>query len=82
MRCDKCVHWGIEESKWAEERGLKVCNRAVMFDFAFCWKDVDGELKNVPEDPSLKMYVQDGSSYYAALYTAPDFFCAHFEGEE
>ena len=72
MKCSNCVHW----LKMKSDFSLGRCEKAKLYDNMTTWND-NAELVEV--EPTNLMYVQDGSSYYACLYTKPDFFCAHFE---
>ena len=73
MKCSNCAHWFELQSN---DFSLGHCDKAKLYDNMTTWND-NAELVEV--EPTNLMYVQDGSSYYACLYTKPDFFCAHFE---
>ena len=84
MQCETCYYW--EELRYDLEKtklGLGECTKAQLFDNETEWSNVEGEIERVERDPSVMMYVQDGSSYSATLYTKANFFCAHHEiGDE
>ena len=73
MKCSNCAHWRKMTSHDFE---IGRCEKAKLFDNMTQWNE-KSELEEV--DPTNLMYVQDGSSYYACLYSKPEFFCAHFE---
>ena len=79
--CKECVYWG-EDNDAPMWRGLRRCMKAIMMENGWDWKHTDQGTENVELDPTLMMYVEDGSSYYAALFTKPNFYCAHFEKAE
>lgn len=76
MRCDGCIHWDKNDA--AEEiLDVRRCSKALELWEASYWdEDYNRVLKADIEDQ--KMFVMDGSSYRANLYTRPDFFCAHY----
>lgn len=77
MRCDKCAHWSIEQGE--EIINVRRCNKALELWEATEWnEDYDRVAK--PNFEGQMMFVMDGSSYSASLYTRPDFFCAHYAG--
>lgn len=80
MRCDSCKHWGREDDTHdqAQVLGVRKCWSAVELWEASEW-NADSDRVAKPEYSDQKMFVMDGSSYMASLFTKPDFFCAHFE---
>ncbi len=80
MRCDGCKFWDTEEGKKASNIEVRQCKHAEMWWDSTEWVEdaewpaPDRALK--PECAGARMFVQDGSDYYAALYTTADFFCA------
>ena len=81
MRCDKCVHWDTNTKDNLLDDSIRKCNKPIMFWSATEWKEVGDDYGRVRIDKyaDLKMFVEDGSDYYAALLTTADFYCAHFE---
>jgi len=80
MKCKDCMFW--EAPKESDDLQIGYCNKATQIWNATEWRDVNGETTLVEIDPTLLMYVQDGSDYYAGLRTKPDFFCAHYEEDK
>lgn len=80
MRCDQCKFWQAanEYDDNAQVLGVRKCGKAVELWEASEWNDEYDRVPK-PEYAGQKMFVMDGSSYAASLYTAADFFCAHFE---
>lgn len=85
-RCDSCRHWDTEEPlDWVQERAafrrcLAVQMRCKIEDSV--QTHLTGKERMAIEIEAIKAaraYVVDGSSYYAALITGPDFHCALFE---
>lgn len=78
-RCENCAHWGKADDYGDEAQvlGVRRCAIAVELWEASTW-DADLDRVAKPEYAQQKMFVMDGSSYSASLYTKPDFFCAHF----
>ena len=86
MRCDQCKFWHKGEYKHASTLKVSLCTKATQWWDASEWACPSGyddkgiQLRRLkPEFEGTKMFVQDGSDYRASLYTAADFFCAHFE---
>lgn len=86
MRCDKCRHWtaGGEEGGFRRYDVIGHCKRPLQLWNATEWLEVEDDehsyyrVRNEAA-ADTKMFVQDGSDYRANLFTASDFFCAHFE---
>lgn len=90
MRCDNCKHWAQDERHErmrADGLTVRICKRAPQWWNATEWRD-KGEMDQdtgttvralKSEHAGTKMFVQDGSDYLAYLYTAADFYCAHYE---
>lgn len=87
MRCDQCRHWNeggeVEGSRVYTDLGL--CKRPMQLWDATEWVK-DGDIcepdyyrVRTEVAAQTKAFVQDGSDYRANLFTAADFFCAHFE---
>src|SRR5690606_18749412 len=89
MRCDRCRHWGDSEPSWEEGRaGVKTCVAVMMLEkiedsvsaTVDKYDDTDSWLAAQADAiKKARAYVKDGSGYYAALVTGPDFFCALFQ---
>ena len=80
--CRDCVHWGGEHLHWdAEKMDLKECARTMNLFEALTWGE--GEKPHQTEKAlKNKAFVQDGSNYWALLYTRADFGCVQFEGKD
>jgi len=87
-RCKTCRHW---ESKPDHEKPVEVrrCLAVPMWENATKWNDAswgddslpDRVLK--PEYAERLAFAQDGSSYYACLFTRAEFGCVQWEkGDE
>lgn len=84
MKCTDCSFWGKADGSDLDGIGtdqqlvgVRRCTKAMELWEATMWnEDYDRVLKPGVEDQ--KMFVTDGSSYAASLYTKPDFFCAHY----
>ena len=86
MKCETCKYWDNEEDSNLIPN-THLCKKPVQFWDATEWTkitkedgydyDIDRHIKEEHKD--LKMFVQDGSDYYASLLTRNDFFCAHWE---
>ena len=91
MKCETCKYWDFEDNDTNLIPNTKQCKKPILYWDATEWttKEIDypgiGKYKtNVDrhikdEHKDLKMFVQDGSDYYACLITRHDFFCAHWE---
>lgn len=92
--CKTCKHWGYKDTiiGWeAEEFGKRRCmaarERWKIGDEALARSDgkaVSATLEERAERrrqalKDVKMYVEDGSDYYAMLITAPEFGCVLHE---
>lgn len=82
MRCGTCKYWSDVTSYVLPS--VRMCDKAKMlFDSREWTEEVDKDglpgvrIKKECED--LMMFVQDGSDYYAVLYTKEDFYCAHWK---
>jgi hypothetical protein len=77
--CKTCKFWEPPENDIGEIPGVGKCKAVVQFWDATEWdKDYDNrQLK--PEYKSKLAFVQDGSDYYAALYTLENFGCVQHE---
>jgi hypothetical protein len=86
MRCDHCQHWtpGGEPDSYRQYEGIGHCDKPIMLWDATEWVEREGDdghdYYRVKTEAAgdTKMFVQDGSDYRANLFTASDFFCAHF----
>lgn len=78
VSCATCRFWQDDTDKLF---GTKRCAKAVQMWDASEWRDAGNGCVRVllPEYATQKMFVKDGSDYRADLYTAADFFCAHYE---
>lgn len=74
MRCDNCTHWMLDERE--EHPDVRRCSKALELWEATEW---DENYDRVPKKgiEEQMMFVMDGSSYSATLYTKAEFFCAH-----
>jgi hypothetical protein len=72
--CATCKFWGNEYIR----HGLHFCNRAERIWEAEQWSD-DSEMELTTDS---KIFVEDGSSYWAALLTKPDFGCVEWVKKE
>ena len=81
--CENCQFWS-EPHKYDHHKNIRKCNKTVQMWDAEEWVNEDGETKRklLPEHKDLMMFVEDGSSYYAAFLTRNDFFCAHWEKKD
>lgn len=79
-RCDGCSHWGgsEEHNENSQVLGVHRCLKAVEMWEATEWSDNYDRVAK-PGFEGQKMFVMDGSSYAASLYTRAEFFCAHFD---
>ena len=80
MKCETCKYWYDKDNRHHIIPNVHLCKKPVQYWDATEWGDVDRQLKEEHKD--LKMFVQDGSDYYASLLTRNDFFCAHWESKE
>jgi hypothetical protein len=84
--CSRCEYWDLPESgKYDGIENLGRCKKVVMVWIASEW---------IAKGPSLckrcvksgyagqMSFVNDGSDYYAELWTKAEFFCAHFQAKE
>lgn len=79
MRCDSCVYWSAFKSYDDNQLlGVQKCEKAIELWEATTWND-DGDRVPKGEHADQMMFVMDGSSYMANLYTKADFYCAHFK---
>jgi len=79
--CKNCVYWINDGNNQENSVGLGKCNAAIEFWDATTWSD-DGEMEILEEFNETKLFVQDGSSYAAALFTKPDFFCTSYKAHQ
>lgn len=77
--CRNCEFWG-DPREVVNIPDANVCRRPKMFWDATEWRDVGDDCLRVLKDEAKDdlMFVNDGSSYHAALITKGDFFCALF----
>lgn len=79
MKCGNCSFWDV----WAPDAvspqmpEAKRCGKAAELWAATMWSP-SGHRMAAPGFEGQKMFVMDGSSYSANLYTTAEFFCAHF----
>lgn len=86
MRRDRCRHWtpGGQVNGLRHYEKIGHCDRPLQLWNATEWAgardDGDRSFYRVRSEAAgdTGMFVQDGSDYRAFLFTAPDFFCAHF----
>ena len=80
-RCVTCKWWSDEATRSKPE--LRECDRIPQRWDAFEWDDDAGNWDDVlkPEFADIKAFAEDGSSYRAALVTAPDFGCVMWEAK-
>lgn len=83
MRCDDCKFWSKENGKKATNVEVGRCKRAIMWWDATEWVDPpegsDWDAPDralLPEYAGVRVFVQDGSDYFACMFTTADFFCA------
>lgn len=80
-KCKSCKHWSLPTDDWEGERyernGVRPCLKAGLWWEQSYWTP-EGDYR-ARKDPSLLMYVQDGSDYMASLLTDPEFGCVHHE---
>jgi hypothetical protein len=77
--CANCSYWGKPD--YASRPNIfetKQCQKPLLLWNAGAW-DEAGNFSLQPEYAETKVFVQDASDYYAALYTKADFFCAHWQ---
>lgn len=80
MKCKDCSWWVLgDDDSYRAHLKIGVCHRADMFDQEVEYVKEKGGFTLRLKDPDVKMYVQDGSSYYAELLTEESFFCYHFK---
>ena len=82
MRCGTCKYWSDVTSYVLPS--VRMCDKAKMLFDSTYWSDETDEegyptRKTKEQCKDLMMFVQDGSDYYAALYTKEDFYCAHWK---
>jgi len=81
-KCKTCKFWTKPESEYGEVPGVGRCTAMVMFWDATEWVE-DSDFRQLkPQYKQALAFVQDGSDYYAALKTLPDFGCILHESIE
>ena len=78
-RCKTCKHWQAPEGEYGEVPGTGKCGAVVMFWDATEWSEDYDHRTLKPEYKNKLAFAQDGSDYYAALKTMPDFGCVQHE---
>lgn len=83
-RCKSCAHWSQfskfgNSDRLAFSLGLGICGFTHQF-----WSEIrflrDEDRYNLTEDgQAISHFVQDGSDYFATLYTRPEFGCTSFQ---
>lgn len=83
-RCQTCKHWMTDKSDWEfERRGVGDCKaiptheelqNAAHKDHE-SWFGDDADARENSAIQSARAYTIDGSGYYSALRTRPDFGC-------
>ena len=75
--CETCKHW---EEKGTYTKGVGKCHNIDMIDNDVEWSQGEGRVLRKGRE-HVKAFVEDGSSYYAALLPTKDFGCVmHEEG--
>lgn len=78
-KCETCKYWEEPENEFGEVPGTGTCKAVVQFWDATEWSaDADARVLS-KEFVGRLAFVQDGSDYYAALKTFPDFGCVQHE---
>lgn len=77
--CKTCKFWEIPENQYGEVPGTGKCNAMPQFWDASEWVEDSDSRKIKPEYAGKLAFVRDGSDYYAALMTMPEFGCALHE---
>jgi hypothetical protein len=82
--CKTCPHWKLDEQQSIKDADIRRCNRTEMFWDATEWGDDHEGFKRrlTDEAKDFRMFTQDGSDYFASLYTRDDHFCGehpHFK---
>lgn len=75
--CKTCKYWQHLD-KFPEIKGASECKKVVQAWGATQW-DENGQRVLKAEYKNQLFFVQDGSDYYAALLTYPDFGCIEYE---
>lgn len=71
-RCATCTWWGRPHESGGElYRGRRVCRLTVV-----------GDHGRTPDHPDSKALAADAESYYAELWTAPDFSCNQYQRKD
>lgn len=77
--CKTCRHWIKPESDYGEVPGTGYCQAVPQFWDVTEWADSCDERRIKPEYVGRLAFVQDGSDYYAAFKTLPNFGCVQHE---
>lgn len=78
-KCKTCKFWQEPENGYGEIPGVGKCSAVVQFWDATEWNK-NSSTRVINEKYSGKLaFVEDGSDYYAALKTFPDFGCIQHE---
>lgn len=79
--CETCKFWGEPDREIQE---LRCCDRADMLFRVSQWQKRDGNpvLAIDADHENHGMFVRDGSSYWAALFTRPTFGCVEFQAKD
>ena len=76
MSCRTCRYWEEEHDHYAHFP-CGQCTKTMQL-----WDAVNfnyqGELVTLDKAKDTSMFVQDGSDYFAVLYTRPEHYCAEF----
>lgn len=75
--CRDCKHWEPPRGTTSRNRLVGKCKAAEMIGDHEKW----GEDELVYLDSEAKMYVADGSDYFAELLTRPEFGCVEWEAK-
>ena len=87
-KCRFCLYWAdIDGDRWIDDtekdhdpyKDFRKCGKIKHLYYCKEWNaEYTGE-QIIDENQTNLAFVEDASGYYAALLTAPDFGCVHFQ---
>lgn len=83
--CKNCKFWKQKRDAYddsqAFQAGFGECEKALMLDRIIGYDEEKDCFGVMPEHKDEKMCVMDASSYFAVLYTKPDFLCSEHKAK-